>query len=160
MLDFSITFFITIGNIFLLFLMLRAILFKPVAAFMENRKAKIRGELEQAAQEKEQAEALRKQYEFLLQNARDEGDRIIKEARQMAQQQAQMILDQAKLDAEHIKKAAEEQIKAEQQVAAMAFKSQAASLVITATGKLLGREVTAKDAETAAKQFISELEMN
>jgi len=37
MLDFSITFFITILNIGVLYLILRAILFKPVTKFMENR---------------------------------------------------------------------------------------------------------------------------
>jgi F-type H+-transporting ATPase subunit b len=160
MLDFSITFFITILNIGVLYLILRAILFKPVTKFMENRTQKIKGELEQAAREKERAEALRKQYEASIQSAEDEGERIIKEAREMAQKQAQTIVDQGKIDAENLLKAAKVQIEAERRVQALAFQEQAATLVLSATGRLLGREVNAEDAQKAAQQFVSELGMN
>jgi F-type H+-transporting ATPase subunit b len=160
MLDFSITFFITILNIGVLYLILRAILFKPVTKFMESRTQKIKGELEQAAREKERAEALRKQYEASIQSAEDEGERIIKEAREMAQKQAQTIVDQGKIDAENLLKAAKVQIEAERRVQALAFQEQAATLVLSATGRLLGREVNAEDAQKAAQQFVSELGMN
>jgi len=160
MLDFSITFFITILNIGVLYLILRAILFKPVTKFMENRTQKIKGELEQAAREKERAEALRKQYEASIQSAEDEGERIIKEAREMAQKQAQTIVDQGKIDAENLLKAAKVQIEAERRVQALAFQEQAATLILSATGRLLGREVNAEDAQKAAQQFVSELGMN
>lgn len=160
MLDFSITFFITILNIALLYLILRAVLFKPVTKFMENRTQKIKGELEQAAREKERAEALRKQYEASIQSAEDEGERIIKEARELAQKQAQALVEQGKIDAENLLKAARVQIEAERRVQALAFQEQAATLVISATGRLLGREVNAEDAQKAAQQFVSELGMN
>ena len=160
MLDFSITFFITILNIGVLYLILRAILFKPVTKFIENRTQKIKGELEQAAKEKERAEALRKQYEASIQSAEDEGERIIKEARELAQKQAQTIVDQGKIDAENLLKAARLQIEAERRVEALAFQEQAAALVLSATGRLLGREVNAEDSRKAAQQFVSELGMN
>lgn len=160
MLDFSITFFITILNIGVLYLILRVILFKPVTKFMENRTQKIQGELEQAAREKERAQALRKQYEASIQSAEDEGERIIKEARELAQKQAQTIVDQGKIDAESLLRAARLQIEAERRVEALAFQEQAATLVLAATGRLLGREVNAEDAQNAAQQFVSELGMN
>ena len=52
------TFLVTIVNITVLFLVLRAFLFKPVTKFMEDRTKKVQDSLDQAEKERAQAKGL------------------------------------------------------------------------------------------------------
>jgi len=160
MLDFSITFFITFLNISVLYFILRAILFKPVSRFMENRTLKIKHELEQAANEKAAAEALRQSYESMLSKADEDADRILREAREMAREQTAAILERARAEAAGLIAAAHVQIEAEQSAAASVFKAEAVGLVLAATGRLLRREANGGDARRAAAEFVAELEID
>jgi F-type H+-transporting ATPase subunit b len=157
MLDFSVTFFFTLVNIGVLSVILRAILFKPVTRFMENRTLKIRGELEQASHEKAQAEELRESYEERLRKVEEEADRMTREARAEAQRQADAIIERGKVEAERLIEAARSQIEEERRSAERSFKAQAAGLVLAATGRLLRREVNGEDAERAADAFVAAL---
>jgi F-type H+-transporting ATPase subunit b len=157
MLDFSITFFITFINIGILYFILRALLFKPVTRFMENRTLKIKGELEQASREKAQAEALRESYEAQLRKVDEEADRLLREARAAAQEQAVVIIGEGKAEAARLIENARLQIEEERRSATAAFRTEAASLVLAATGRLLRREVTGEDARRAAGEFVAAL---
>jgi F-type H+-transporting ATPase subunit b len=157
MLEFSITFFITFLNIAVLYFILRAILFKPVTLFMEKRSLKIKHELEQAAAEKANAEALRQSYEKILRDADAEAERLLREARDFAREQAAQIVEQGKADAARFLQIARAQIESERAAAAAIFKAEAAGLVIAATGRLLKRETTSEDARRSAAAFVAEL---
>ena len=110
MLDFSITFVITFVNIAILYFVLRAILFKPVSRFMENRALKIKNELEQAANEKANAEALRESYEEMLRKADSEAEKILRDAHELAQAQTAALIEQAKVEAGRVLENARAQI--------------------------------------------------
>lgn len=157
MLDFSVTFFITFINIGVLYFILRKLLFKPVTRFMENRTLKIRGELEQASREKAQAEALRESYEAQLRKVDEEADKLLRAAREAAQDQAAAIVGEGKAEAARLIENARLQIEEERRSAAAAFRIEAANLVIAATGRLLRREVTGEDARRAAGEFVAAL---
>jgi F-type H+-transporting ATPase subunit b len=157
MLDFSVTFFITFINIAVLYFILRKLLFKPVTLFMENRTLKIRGELEQASREKAQAEALRESYEAQLRKVDEEADKLLREAREAAQEQASAIVVEGKAEAARLIENARLQIEEERRSATAAFRIEAANLVIAATGRLLRREVTGEDARRAAGDFVAAL---
>jgi F-type H+-transporting ATPase subunit b len=157
MLNFSITFLITFVNFAVLYFILRAILFKPVTRFMESRSLKIKGELEQAANEKASAEALRESYEAMLRKADDEADKVLKEAHELAREQSAAIIEQAKAEGARLIDAARAQIEAERRVAAVMFKEEAAGLVLSATAKLLRKEAGGEDSRRAAVEFINEL---
>lgn len=158
MLDFSITFFITFLNIAVLYFILRAVLFKPVTKFMENRSLKIKNDLEQATNEKASAEALRRSYEDRLRKADDEADAILRDAREAAREQAAALIERAKAEAEGLIESARLQIDAERAAAAAVFKAEAAGLVIAAAGRLLRREANSADSLRAASEFVAELE--
>ena len=64
MIAFSLsTFLVTILNVGILFFVLRAVLFKPVTKFMQDRTNKIEDAIEQSEKDKNQAKALLTQYE-------------------------------------------------------------------------------------------------
>src|SRR5215471_14403772 len=100
MLDFSVTFGITIINIIILTLILRKVLFKPVSKFMAERAKRVQDSIDQAEKDKADSRALLEQYEGRLKNADAEAEQIIKAARESAQREAQQIVAEGKAAAE------------------------------------------------------------
>jgi F-type H+-transporting ATPase subunit b len=157
MLDFSVTFFFTLINIGILFFILRAILFKPVTKFMEERSKKIQGDIEQAEKDKNQAKALLVQYEEQLKKAESEGDAIIKRARETAEKDAAGIISSGKAEADRIIEAGHTRLAAERRAALVQFQSEAAALIIAASSRLLQRELSGDDTRRQAALLLKEL---
>ena len=156
MLDFSVTFFITIINIAVLFLVLRKILFKPVTKFMADRTKRISDAIEQAEKDKALAKTLLEQYETRLENSRLEADAIIKAATEKARREADLIIKEGKAAAEKAMNDARIQMEAERHTAFALFIKDAAVLVTAACGRLLGRELKDEDNRQFARMLIKE----
>jgi F-type H+-transporting ATPase subunit b len=158
MLDFSwVTFVVTFLNIGILYIILRAILFKPVTKFMEGRTKKIAEDIEQAEQDRKQAKALLREYEDKLNEARVEADRILKDARESAREQADRILAGGKAQADAVVANARLQAEADRNAAMVRFKAEAAALVLSAASRLLRRELTQEDSRNQAALLLREL---
>ncbi|MDR0878083.1 MAG: F0F1 ATP synthase subunit B [Treponema sp.] len=151
------TFLITIINVGVLFFVLRAILFKPVTKFMEDRTKKIGDTIAQAEKDKNQAKLLLQQYEDQLKKADGESENIIRAARETAQQQASLIIADGKEAAEKLLANARTQIESEHKAAMARFRAEAAGLVIAASGQLLLREIGKDDNRRYAEQLLAEL---
>lgn len=160
MLDFSVTFVITLINIAILFFILRAVLFKPVTKFMESRAGKIRSDVEQAEKDKVQAKLLLRQYEEKLRSAGEEGEAVIKAAREKAEEQAERIVADGKAAADQLLLNARKQLDAERRAALTLFKAEAAALVVTASGRLLKREMNQEDSRRYAALLLDEIGKN
>ncbi|MDR1428729.1 MAG: F0F1 ATP synthase subunit B [Spirochaetaceae bacterium] len=158
MLDFSVTFFFTFINIGILFFVLRAILFKPVSKFMDQRAAKIRNDIEGAERDREEAKKLLEEQEEVMVEARKEAGRVIKNARSQAEEQAERIIAGAKADAEALLKRSREDLEAERRNAMTLFRAQAAVLVMKASGRLLRRELSGEDRAREIADFLEEAE--
>jgi len=91
-LNFTVTFFITIVNFLVLYLVLRKLLFKPVTNFMDARAKKIKDALSDAAIMKGQAEELAARYEGLMAKADAEAERLVKEGEDRAREEAKASL--------------------------------------------------------------------
>jgi F-type H+-transporting ATPase subunit b len=151
------TFIITFVNIAVLFFVLRAILFKPVTRFMEERSGKVANSLAQAEKDKNQAKLLLEQYEARLKRAEGEAAEIIRGASETAGQQAERIKAEAKAEAERLLRDAREQIEREGQAAMEQFRAEAAGLVLAASAKLLMRELGREDSRLQAELLLREL---
>ena len=146
MLDPSIsTFLITIINIAILFVILRKLLFKRVTQFMDARVNKIQCSIDEAEKSREEAKALLKKYEEQLKNAQEESENIILAARKQAQKEADKIVANGLRTAETLVASAHRQIEADREAAMALFRSEATALVISASSKLLQRELTQED---------------
>ncbi|MDR2717358.1 MAG: ATP synthase F0 subunit B [Treponema sp.] len=157
MLDFSVTFIITIINIAVLFFILRVILFKPVTKFMADRAKRVQDTIDQAEKNRTYSQTLLAQYEDQLKNAGAEADAIIKAARKNAEAQARQIVADGKAAAEALTAAAHKQVDAERQAAFARFKIEAAALVMTASARLLQREISGDDNRRYAAMLLDEL---
>lgn len=159
MLDFSVTFAITIINIVILTLVLRAVLFKPVTKFMAERTHQVEGTIEQAEKSRQEAKSLLEQYEKKLAGADAEAERIIKNAREQAGEDAIRIKEQGGKEAEKILAAARAQAAVERQAAMAIFKAEAAALVVSAAGRLLRRELAGEEQLRLAREALGDLGM-
>ena len=157
MLNFTVTFFITIVNLLVLFLVLRKLLFKPVTNFMEARAKKIKDALSDAAIMKGQAEEMASRYEALMANADAEAERLIEEGEDRAAQEAKALLDKALAEAVETRRRGEEAAEREREKARQELAGDIAALAAEVAGRLVGRAATAEDAR-AADHLVRELE--
>ena len=157
MLDFSVTFIITIINIAVLFFILRKILFKPVTKFMTERAKRIQDSIDQAEKDKASAQMLLREYEGKLKKAEDEAEEILKNARKEAGHEAARIIAEGRAEAAGIIAASRSQFEAERQAAMAKFKFEAAALVIAASSKLAAREISGDDNRRYVNMLLDEL---
>jgi F-type H+-transporting ATPase subunit b len=158
MLDFSVTFFITIINLLILFFVLRALLFKPVSKFIKARAGKIQDDIDKAERDKRDAKQLLEQYEKKLSDADAEAELIIKGAREQAEADAERIKENGRKEAEAIIAAAKVQAETERRAAMVLFRAEAAVLVVNAAGRLLKRELAGEDQLRFAREALKELD--
>lgn len=88
--------------VFFLFLAMSYLLFNPVRKMLEDRKLKIKTELDDAAADKSDAAALKAQYEEKLKGIDKEAEEILSEARQKALRNEAKIVEEAKEEAARI----------------------------------------------------------
>jgi F-type H+-transporting ATPase subunit b len=152
-----VTFFFTFVNIGILFFMLRAILFKPVTKFMDDRTKKIQDTIDQAEKNKSQSKKLLEQYEAQLKNAEAEAETIIKTARETAEAEAARIIAGGKAAADILAANSRRQLEVERQAALAKFRAEAAVLVVAASSRLVARELNSGDNQRYANMLLDEL---
>ena len=157
MLDFSVTFGITIINIIILTLILRKILFKPVTKIMADRAQRVQDTIDQAEKDKADSRGLLEQYQNKLKNADAEAENIVRTVRASAEQEARQIVTEGKAAAQALAEAARRQIESERQAAFARFKLEAAALVMAATAKLVHRDISGDDNRRYVNMLLDEL---
>jgi F-type H+-transporting ATPase subunit b len=155
MLDFSVTFVITIINIAVLFFILRAVLWKPVTKFMADRAKRIQDSIEQADRDKTQAGALLARYEAQLKAVETDAGTIINTAVKHARQEAEKIIAESRVSAETVLANSRKQLETEREAAMAAFRREAASLVVAAAGRLIEREIKPEDSLRCAETLLN-----
>jgi F-type H+-transporting ATPase subunit b len=157
MLDFNVTFIITLINIAILFFILRAILFKPVTKFMAARARRIQDSIDQAEKDKVSARELLAKHDARLKNIEAEAEVIVHEAREKAEREAQRIVDGGKAEAAAFLAKARKQDEEERYAAMARFRAEAAALVVAASARLVQRDLAADDNRKYANMLLDEL---
>lgn len=143
------------------FLLLLAILAKfvwpPILRGLQQRDAKIRGDLENAERASREAAASLEQYKKQLADAQREAQRIIEESRTNAQRVAEQVREQAEAQAVQMRQRAEADIDAAKQQAISEIYAEAATLATQVAGQILRREVRAEDHRQLVDQSLREL---
>lgn len=137
----------------ILLLLLRTFAWKPILAALSEREESIEGALRQADQAKLEMQALQAGNEKLLAEARQERDRILKEAGAMSNQLIETAKQKATDEGARLIMQAREAIQNEKQAALAEVKNTAAQLSIDIAERILRRELT--DA-TAQKQLVTD----
>jgi F-type H+-transporting ATPase subunit b len=153
-LDFSITFLITVVNVTFLYLVLRKILFKPVTKFMEDRSEKIRRDLESAKLATARAEALEADFNAKILSAKEEGQKIMQQSRDRAKQERDEIIAQAKADAAKIVAASRAELESERREAERLLLGTTADLTIRAASKVLRANIDSEKNRELVEAFL------
>lgn len=137
MLSFDLTFVWTAVNLVVLFIFLRAVLFKRVTAFMDARSARVEGDMKQAADAKAEGERSREEYAALVKNATTERARTLEAARQKADAMYGEAVAKAHAEAERIIAEANAQAEQDRERAMSRMRNEIVSLALAAASKVM-----------------------
>ncbi len=138
--------------IFVLFLLLSYLLFNPARKMLNGRTEKIRGELETAKRDMDEAGRLKEEYESKLKNIDREAEAILSEARKKALNNENQIIAQAKEEAARILDRARVEAQLEKQKIADEVKQE----IITVASVMAGKVVAASIDTSVQNQLIDE----
>jgi len=158
--DLGLIFWMTLSFLILLFV-LGKFAWKPVVNMLNQREEKITQALNEANLAKEQMKQLTADNERLLQQAKDERDAILNEARKVSQKMYDDIKTKAQEEKQRLVASAKEDIAVEKQKAIVEIKNTIAEISIEMAEKVLQHELAdkAKHQDYINKR-VSELNFN
>lgn len=125
---------------------------------LEQRQAAISGQIEEAEKAKAEAESLLADYKGQLAEARAEGNKIIEEARESAEQMKADIIAKAETDAEKIRARAREEAEGERARALADARSQVGDISVDLAGKIVGESLDQQTHQALIDRYLSDLE--
>lgn len=147
----------TLIAILFLFWALSYLLFNPARKMLESRKEKIKGELEQAADDMEQAKAMKEEYEAKLRDIQKEADEIMAQARKKAMMSETQIINEAKEAAARIMERARTEAELEKQKAADDVKKEMIAVATAMAGKVVAGAIDMSVQEGLIDETLKEM---
>ena len=132
------TVILTIVSFFLLYFLLNTFLFKPIIKFMDDRKARIEGGLEEGKKAKQAKEENRRQLEEELRRTGGEAKQVLADAKSVDEADRAKVLESARNDATAALKDARGRIGEEKKAAEASVSESMPELVAALTARLLG----------------------
>ena len=132
-------------NIVALFLILRALVYRPVQRFLQARADRVQAEFDRVAEEKAEAKRLHEAYLDQLSRAKADADAQAAEVLKRAEETVRAMQAQAQTDAEELLSRARQQARREHADATAQLRRDMADIAVDIAGRVIGREVTEKD---------------
>ena len=149
------TFIAQICNLFIQVYLIKRFLFKPANAMLEKRKAMADAEIQDAAKAKDDAQAMKAEYEQNMRDAKDKANEILSTAQKTAAAQSEEMIREAAQQAAAIKSKAESDIAREKVKAVNEIKDEIGSMAMEIAGKAIGRELHEEDHAKLINEFIA-----
>jgi F-type H+-transporting ATPase subunit b len=124
---------------------------------LEERREKIQGEMERAESARVAADQELARYKEQLAGARDEGNRIIEEARQTALQLQSDLQSRAEQESQAIVARAQEEIRAERDRVFQELRSQVGQIAVELAGKVVGQTLDTTSHERLIDEYIDQV---
>ncbi|MCD8073946.1 MAG: F0F1 ATP synthase subunit B [Lachnospiraceae bacterium] len=149
------TFIAQICNLFIQMYLIKRFLFKPINNILEKRKAAADAEIQEATKAKEEAQAMKTEYEQNMLEAKTKVNDILTNAQKTATVQSEEILREASQQAASMKAKAESDIAQEKRKAVNEIKDEIGSMAVEIAGKVIEREVSEEDHAKLIDEFIA-----
>lgn len=146
---------INIINILVLFIVVRALVHKPVKKFMDARINKIDTDRSDAEKMLSDAKEQTDKYNALMKESEKSKAEAIKNGEALGKEEARRIVESAEEKAKAIVDSADTKSKAEHDRMLDDAQGEVASLALDIAGKLLARDVTDADNRAIVNQFLS-----
>ena len=148
---------LNILNIVVLFLILRALVYKPVRKYLKDRTDRIQGEMDAAAARQADADKLHQAYEAELTRAKDDANVHANEILVKAEDMVHAMQLQAQADADEVLEHAREQAAREHEDATVMLRREMADIAVEISSRVLEREITQKDNTDIIDSYFDQL---
>ncbi len=149
------TFIAQICNLFIQVYLIKRFLFKPINAMLEKRRAMADAEIRDAQKAKDEAHAIRTEYEQNMLEARSKANEILATAQKTAAVQSEQMLREASRQAADMKAKAESDIAQEKRKAVNEIKDEIGGMAMEIAGKVIEREICEEDHAKLIDEFIA-----
>ena len=144
-------------NLFLIYLILKRFLYKPVKKMFEMREQEVAETYQKADAAEAEAHQLKDQYEKKLSGAKTEAEEIVRSATRRAQLRSESMIGEAKDTVSNMMVRAEEQIESEKKKAVNEIKDEIADIALMAASNVLEKEMDAGDHKRLIDEFIDKV---
>lgn len=145
----------------LLFFLLAKLAWKPIISSLKEREASIQEALDTAEKARLEMSRLKADNENLLKQAREEREKILRDAREAANRMKEEAQGDAKKSADRIIEDARAAIEAEKSNALKEVKALVANLSLDVAGKILQKNLADDKAQKALTQeYIKDIKLN
>ena len=141
-------FIATICNLFIQVYLIKRFLFKPINEMLEKRKAKADAQIQDAVKAKEEAQAMKAEYE------KNKANDIVMTAQKTAAIQSEEMLKEASSQVTAMKEKAEKDIAQEKRKAVNEIKGEIGGMAVEIAGKVIEREISEEDHAKLIDEFI------
>jgi len=148
------TFIAQICNLFIQVYLFKKFLLGPVREIIAKRREMATAELDEARKSKEEAAAMKAEYEKDIADAKDRANAIVSSANKAATAKSEEIISKAKEEAVLIKNKATADIEQEKKQALDQIKNDIGSMAMEIAGKVIEREVNEDDHKKLIAEFI------
>ena len=145
------------GNLIILFLFLKKILFVPLKNIIDQRQKQIKDMYDEARTDKDAAAAMRVEYEQKLADASAKGEEIIRSATARAHKQEEEIIREANETAAKNLCRADEQIEMEKKKALNQLKDEVSSMAVDIASAVIEKNLSEEDNREMIDRFIGQL---
>ena len=143
--------------VFVLFLLMSYLLFNPVRKMLEDRKNKIKGDIDSAIADKKDAAAIKAEYEEKLKDVDKEAEEILSEARKKALNNEARIVEQAREEAARIIQHANEEAELEKKRVLDEMKQEMISIASMMAGKVVAASIDTTIQDTLVEETLKEI---
>ncbi len=157
MVELNGTLLFQIANFFILCAILGHFCYKPMLKVLDDRKQRIRNDLDSAAASAADAKKLKEDYEAQLRDAQAQAQEVISKAVKEAQVQAQAQIEAAREAIAKEKDAATRQIEKERMDALEDLKGQVAQISCEIASKIISKNMTPEANDALITESIAQL---
>jgi F-type H+-transporting ATPase subunit b len=141
----------------LLFLALSRFAFPQAAKALNERSSKIRGDLEAAERDRDEAAAMLGDYRLQLSVAKEESNKILEDARRTAEQLRQQLHERAEAEAARMIESARKEIEGERERTIGEIRREVGSLVVDLSFRVIGESLDRERQLQLVDRYIEEL---
>ncbi|MBQ3268532.1 MAG: F0F1 ATP synthase subunit B [Clostridia bacterium] len=143
-----------ICNLLILLALVRKFLWKRVMAVLDARKQEIDGLYDAAGKDRDEAAQMKQEYTARMAGAREEADKLVRNAVDTAHNRGDAIVKEAQAEAAHMKQKAENEIEQEKRKAYSELMGEISGMAADIAGRMVEREINADDHRELVEEFI------
>jgi F-type H+-transporting ATPase subunit b len=150
----------TLVFFFITFYVLKRWAFGPIQKVIDERRERIRQSIQEAENAREEALRLLEEHRKLIGQARGDADRILAEARRVADAQRERVKAETEADRQRRLEETKRLIEAETQRALEQIRSEVADLTLIATERITGKVLDKEDHKRLIDEAVEDLDFS